>query len=78
MSGRMVLSMTPPRTAEAKVLAEDWRFEYNHHRPHSRLGYKTPTAFAAACLASAPAWVGPAPPPNRTQNVDNSPSACGT
>jgi transposase InsO family protein len=27
---------------EAKVLAENWRLEYNHHRPHSSLSYKTP------------------------------------
>ena len=25
---------------EAKVLAERWRREYNHIRPHSSLGYK--------------------------------------
>lgn len=27
---------------EAKVLIENWRREYNHHRPHSALGYKPP------------------------------------
>jgi len=27
---------------EAKVLIERWRKEYNHIRPHSRLGYKPP------------------------------------
>lgn len=27
---------------EAKVLIEMWRREYNHHRPHSALGYKPP------------------------------------
>ena len=32
---------------EAKVLAEDYRLEYNHHRPHSSLDYLTPAAFAA-------------------------------
>lgn len=32
---------------EAKVLAEDYRLDYNHHRPHSSLGYMTPAAFAA-------------------------------
>jgi len=39
--------------AEAKVLAENWRLEYNDHRPHSGLGYMTPAAFAASCIASA-------------------------
>lgn len=45
---------------EAKVLAENWRLEYNNHRPHSGLKYKTPAAFAAACIASASASSGPA------------------
>ncbi len=33
---------------EAKVLVEDYRGHYNHHRPHSALGYQTPAEFAAA------------------------------
>jgi putative transposase len=32
---------------EARVLIEDWRQDYNHHRPHSALGMMTPTTFAA-------------------------------
>jgi len=56
---------------EAKVLVEDYRRRYNHHRPHSSLNYATPAAFAAACLASAPASAGPAPTPNR-EEVANS------
>jgi putative transposase len=32
---------------EAKVLVEDYREHYNHHRPHGALGYLTPTEFAA-------------------------------
>ncbi len=56
---------------EAKVLVEDYRLRYNHHRPHSSLNYATPAAFAAACLASAPASAGPAPTPNR-KDVANS------
>ena len=31
---------------EAKVVTEDWRREYNADRPHSSLGYLTPTEFA--------------------------------
>jgi transposase InsO family protein len=27
---------------EAKVLIENWRWEYNHFRPHSSLGYRPP------------------------------------
>ena len=38
---------------EAKVVAEDWRLEYNNHRPHSSLGYMTPAEFSASCIASA-------------------------
>jgi putative transposase len=32
---------------EAKVLIEEYRVSYNHERPHSSLGYKTPAEFAA-------------------------------
>lgn len=63
---------------EAKVLVERHRLEYNSIRPHSSLGYMTPAAFAASCLASAPASSGPSPTPNRTQSVDNSPILVGT
>ncbi len=31
---------------EARALAEEWEREYNHERPHSSLGYKTPAEFA--------------------------------
>jgi hypothetical protein len=34
--------------AEAQVLIEDWRQDYNHHRPHSSLQMMTPAAFAAS------------------------------
>ena len=33
---------------EAKVLVEDYRQHYNHHRPHSALGYQTPAEFVVA------------------------------
>jgi putative transposase len=38
--------------AEACVVVEDWREDYNHRRPHSALGRRTPAAFAAACNAA--------------------------
>jgi transposase InsO family protein len=39
---------------EAKALATSWRHEYNHHRPHSSLGYVPPAVYAAR-LAATPA-----------------------
>jgi transposase InsO family protein len=65
---------------EAKVLVEEHRLRYNHQRPHSSLNYTTPAAFAAACLASAPApaSAGLAPTPNRRENVANSLIRAGT
>ena len=61
---------------EAKVIAEDWRLDYNNHRPHSSLGYRTPAEFAASCIASA------SPTASlqqcTTEEVGNSPIVCGT
>ena len=31
---------------EARVVIEDWRWKYNHVRPHRSLGYITPNEFA--------------------------------
>ena len=61
---------------EARVLVEDWRLEYNNHRPHSGLRYKTPAEFAAGCIASASAT--PSPQQYMEHNVDSSLIACGT
>jgi len=54
---------------EAKVIVEDWRLEYNNHRPHSGLGYMTPAAFAASCNPPGSATLHLAD--CRTKNVDN-------
>jgi putative transposase len=40
--------------AAARKLTAAWKADYNHHRPHSSLGYVTPVEFAARCTASAP------------------------
>lgn len=36
---------------DAQVVIADWRLHYNTQRPHSSLGYKTPTDFAAQFVA---------------------------
>ena len=61
---------------EAEVLAEQWRLEYNRHRPHSSLGYRTPAEFAARCIPSSSAT--PRPQEYTTDNVGNSLIQCGT
>jgi putative transposase len=38
--------------AEARVVIEDWREDYNQRRPHSSLGMRSPAAFAAILTAS--------------------------
>ncbi len=32
---------------QAKIALEDWRRDYNHVRPHSRIGWRTPAEYAA-------------------------------
>lgn len=52
--------------SSARTQTAFWRKDYNHHRPHSSLGYMTPVEFAARCVsASAPgsASATPQPPP---------------
>lgn len=34
---------------EARVLGKEWKQEYNHVRPHSSLGYRTPAEFGEMC-----------------------------
>jgi putative transposase len=61
---------------EAQVLAEEHRLEYNHRRPHSALGYRTPAAFAATCIP--PASATPPPPEYKSNDVVNSLMTSGT
>jgi transposase InsO family protein len=44
LNGELFLSL-----AEARYVVDRWRMDYNHHRPHSRLNWTTPAAFAALC-----------------------------
>ncbi len=58
---------------EARVVIEDYRREYNHRRPHSSLGYRTPAAFAAACRQAPPlrlAALASAPSPACTKSEE--------
>ena len=32
---------------DARWVIDRWRLDYNHHRPHSSLGYVSPAEFAA-------------------------------
>jgi putative transposase len=61
---------------EAKVIAENWRGEYNNHRPHSSLKYMTPAAFAATCIPSVSA--APRPQEYTGDTVDNPLIVSGT
>jgi transposase InsO family protein len=35
---------------ELRYVADRWRMDYNHYRPHSSLGYMAPAAYASRCL----------------------------
>jgi len=50
---------------EARVLASRWKNDYNHRRPHSSLGYRTPAEYASqlrASLRQPPVGATPLPP----------------
>lgn len=38
--------------AAARQLTTAWKTDYNHHRPHSSLGYVAPAEFTARCCSS--------------------------
>lgn len=49
--------------ADARQKIEAWRQDYNQHRPHSSLGYRTPNEFhaeARALMSPPPATSAPA------------------
>jgi transposase InsO family protein len=61
---------------EAKVIVENWRLEYNNHRPQSRLDYMPPAAFAASF--NPPGFATLRLPDCRMKNMDNSLIKVGT
>lgn len=60
---------------EAKALAAGWQNDYNHRRPHSSLGYRTPAAYSAQCGAAAVAadLGGSAPKPPASKPLRKAP-----
>ena len=53
--------------AEARWFAERRKKEHNEERPHSSLGYQTPSEFAAGCAAAS----APATPPLQPRHSRN-------
>lgn len=64
--------------AEAKLLATNWRLEYNHRRPHGSLGGMTPAGFAAASHAEPSVAALPAAQHAKEEEPENSLIAPGT
>jgi transposase InsO family protein len=60
---------------EARVVIAQWRLYYNAERPHSSLGYQTPTEFAGRTLGSSGLRSGYALPPSRTAEPNIKPMA---
>jgi putative transposase len=56
---------------EARVVIEQWRLEYNGERPHSSLGYQTPSEFAVRARIPSGLRSGFALPPSRRDAVNN-------
>jgi transposase InsO family protein len=60
---------------EARVVIEQWRLYYNAERPHSSLGYQTPTEFGRRGIGSSGLRSGFALPPSRTAEQNIKPMA---
>jgi len=59
---------------EARVVLEDWRWKYNHIRPHRSLGYVTPIRFAQKELEEHHApqcWSSSRPPASLRPSIDS-------
>lgn len=60
---------------EARVVIEQWRLYYNAERPHSSLGYQTPTEFAGRAIGCSGLRSGFALPPSQTTDQNIKPMA---
>ena len=60
---------------EARVVIEQWRLHYNAERPHSSLGYQTPSEFADRGIGSSGLRSGFALPSSRTAEQNIKPMA---
>ena len=61
---------------EARVLIEGWRVEYNHHRPHSALGYATPAEYAKALSVNGNTLTSEPPAARARKGQTLRPTAC--
>ena len=67
LNGELFLSL-----AEARYVVDRWRLDYNHHRPHSRLDWMTPAAYAASCPGTGRPCVPPgSATPHPTEHTEN-------
>jgi putative transposase len=60
---------------EARVVIGQWRLYYNAERPHSSLGYQTPTEFGGRAIGCSGLRSGFALPPSRTAEQNIKPMA---
>ena len=58
--------------AHARREISAWQHHYNTQRPHSSLGYKSPTKLLEAAASALEPLAGFAPPLHATQNLENS------
>jgi putative transposase len=58
-----------------RSVIDNWREDYNHHRPHSTLGYVPPSVYAARCRQPADG-IGQPEQPSSTMDTPDSKSAC--
>ena len=58
-----------------RSVIDNWREDYNHHRPHSTLAYLPPAKFAAQCRQRA-GGIAPSDQPITIQPTDSESSCC--